>query len=87
MGIGTTYSAVMGGLVQFILALNANAAPKLFQERYDSRSEKLAGLGLQPSRDWKLRSPKSSTPSGLTATAPTPAPTVARPAANANSKP
>lgn len=87
MGFGTTYSAMMGGLVQLVLALNANAAPKLFQERYGNRSEKLAGLGLQPFSDWKLRSPKSSTPSEPTALVPLPAPTAAHPAANANSKP
>src|SRR4051812_34620481 len=73
MGIETTYSAVMGGLVRFVLALNANAAPKLFQECYGSRSEKLAGLGLPPFRNWELRSPKSSTPSEPTALAPPPA--------------
>jgi hypothetical protein len=87
MGIETTYSAVVGGLVQFVLALNANAAPKLFQECYGSRSEKLAGLGLQPFRDWKPRSSKSSTPSGPTAPAPPPSLPVAHPRANANSKP
>ncbi|HSS51935.1 MAG TPA: hypothetical protein VLX28_23590 [Thermoanaerobaculia bacterium] len=87
MGIETTYSAVVGGLVRFVLALNANAAPKLFRERYGNRSEKLAGLGLQPFSDWKLRSSKSSTPSEPTAPVPTPAPTAAHPAANANPKP
>ena len=87
MGIETTYSAVMGGLGWFVLALSANAAPKLFQECYGSRSEKLAGLGLQPFRDWKPRSSKSSSPSKPTAPAPTPALMAVHPAANANSKP
>ena len=88
MGIETTYSAVMGGLVWFVLALNANAAPKPFQELYGSRrSEKLAGFGVQPFRDWELRSPKASTPSEPTAPTPTPAPAAAHSAANAHSKP
>ncbi len=88
MGIETTYSAVMGGLVQLIWALNANATPKLFtQERYGNRSEKLATLGLHPFSDGKLRSPKSSTPSKPTAPVPTPASRSAHSAANANSEP
>ncbi len=87
MGIETTYSAVMGGLVQFVLALSANAAPKPFQECYRSRSENLAGFGLQPFRDWGLQSAKSSTPSEPAAPAPFPTLPAAQPAANAHSKP
>ena len=84
MGIETMYSAVMGGLSWLVLALSASATPRLFQECCGRRSEKLAGLGLPPFRDWKPRSSKSSPPSEPIAPAPPPALPAAHPAADAN---
>jgi hypothetical protein len=58
---------------------------KFLQEHYGTRSEKLAEFGLQPFRGRKPRTPKSPPPSEPAVPAPTPAPTTAHPAADANS--
>jgi hypothetical protein len=86
MGNQATYSGVMGGLGRLISALNANAADLARLDATHLRSEKLAGLGLQPFRGRKPRTPKSSTPSEPTAPAPIPARPAGRLAADANSK-
>ena len=64
----------------------ASGMTKFLQEHYGTRSEKLAEFGLQPFRGRKPRVPKTPPPSE-TPPVPTPAPTVAHPAADTNSKP
>jgi len=92
MGNETTCPGVIGWLGLCFSALNANASdrvasgmPKLLQEHYGPRSEKLAELGLQPFRGRKARTPKIPMPSEPAAQAPAWATTTAHSAADTNS--
>jgi hypothetical protein len=97
MGNEAAYLGVIGWLGWLSAALNANASdleagrrlasgmPKLLQEHYGIRSEKLAELGLQPFRGRKPQTPKSPTPSEPAAPGPDPATTTAHFAAGASS--
>ena len=86
MGNAATYSGATGGLGRLNSALNANAEDLARLDATHLRSEKLAGLGLQPFLGRKPRTPKTSTPSEPTPLAPIPVPPAAQLAADANSE-